>query len=394
VIFALVSHVPTVAFDAKSFRRGKYIPVVQGGISSPQYKGFNSQLGIGIVFKNDDKFVDTYESKIKELRKSFEIQDALPFYSSTYLKQIIGLNKAIPFADQLIQEIQGYIDRIHCTYAVLPPATIPEVQVGGFKCPSVYIPTRKFLDVLGPMFSYLTAYSFIFENRFNDISNLDFHIDAFRSRQTEAWQAVLKNTKPKIFFRGDECNPFISCADIIAFLTDAKLYSQRLKLERDSLYKVWQDYSFKTTSHFLDHTTLGMYTWKADMPIDYRKFLAKPTIFLLIDEIEKAEYGLNDEAIPKEDVGVEIETSLRPKPRKFHEVIKKTDVYYSAVRYAYLKKGCVKIFRRDEDMDMIEDGDILVYVGSSSQKVAAAYSHSFDIEIMSGKDLRKKMKAV
>lgn len=91
--------------------------------------------------------------------------------------------------------------------------------------------------------------------------------------------------------------------------------------------------------------------------IDYRNYLARPTIFLLIDDFEKINYGGEQE--DSEEIGVEIESAADHAPERFHEVIKKSDVYFSAIKYAYSKGGCVKIFRRNEDMNMVSDGDSL-----------------------------------
>lgn len=378
------------AADSKSFRRGKVVDVWKNGKMVQQYEGFRSQLGICVSFKDEKEFVKRYISKIAELCQDFGFEQELPFYSSTHLKQIIGLNKTIPFVDQLISEVEKTIESIHCSFVILPPASIPTVEVGGLQCPTEKIETGTFIETLGPMFSYLTASSFLHQNRNKDARDITIHIDAFRSKQTPAWERVVSDSLPTVYFRGDECNPLISCADLIAFLTDAKLYGRYLKLNPENIKKVWEDYSFDTSVLFLDDKTLGLYCWKTNAMIDYRKYLARPTIFLLIDELEKIDYGTQQE--DEEEIGVEIASTAGRIPERFHQVIKRSEVYYSAIKYAYSKGGSVKIFRRDEDMSMVADGDILVYVGSSSQKVATAYKDAYEVNIMSGRDLRRKMK--
>jgi hypothetical protein len=379
------------AADSKSFRRGKIVDVWKEGKKVRKYEGFRSQLGVCVSFKDDREFTERYLAKVEDLCRSFGIEQDLPFYSSTHLKQIVGLNRAIPFADQLISEVQDMIDGIHCTFVILPPASIPTVQVGGLQCPVEEIETGKFIETLGPMFSYITASNFLHQNRFTDNRDLPIYIDAFRSKQTAAWDKVMSESKPSIFFRGDECNPLISCADMLAFLTDAKLYGRYLKLEPGNLKKVWEDYDFITTSLFLDDKTLGLYSWKTNTMIDFRKYLARPTLFLLIDELEKIDYGLEQEE--NEDIGVELQ-STSSRPQQFHEVIKKSEVYYSAIKYAHSVGGSVKIFKRDEDLNMVSDNDILVYVGSSSQKVALAYKDAYEVDVLSGRDLRRRTKRV
>ena len=74
---------PIAAFDAKQFRRGRVFIILKDGKSAEKYIGFNSQLGVGVIFSNDSKFKDKYVKKSQELKKSFGIDANLPFFSST-----------------------------------------------------------------------------------------------------------------------------------------------------------------------------------------------------------------------------------------------------------------------------------------------------------------------
>lgn len=122
------------SFDAKAFHRGRPIPTpVEGSDSAEKYLGFNSQLGVGAVITDDAGFAMAFAGKSGELRESFGIKEKLPFFSSTQLKQILGLRKAISFADKTITAVQGLIESVHCSYTILPPKTIETIPVGGFK---------------------------------------------------------------------------------------------------------------------------------------------------------------------------------------------------------------------------------------------------------------------
>ena len=78
---------------------------------------------------------------------------------------------------------------------------ISHVDVDRFQSRPTLIPANKFIDNLGPMFSYLTASSYLYKNRNNSsIENtMEFHIDAFRSKNTIAWINLTKKLSPKIF---------------------------------------------------------------------------------------------------------------------------------------------------------------------------------------------------
>ena len=297
------------------------------------------------------------------------------------------MKKAISFADQAITGVQNLIETVHCSYVILSHKKIKEVNVGGFKSSSTSIPTNKFIYNLGPMFSYLTASSYLYKNK--NSSSIEgegeFHIDAFRSKRTFAWTNLIERVSPKIFWRGDECNPFIACADLLAFLTDVKLYARWLKLEPNDIRKAWKEYSFDVTVHFYNEKALPIYSWHDNKNIDITPYVARPTIFLAIDNIENSEYSEDDEG----DDRVR-DDSEKTKPRKFHDVIKQTDVYHSAVRYAFSKRGSLKIFQRHEDMKSIRDGDVFVYVGENSKKTGEAYGHAYDIKLLSGLKLRRE----
>jgi hypothetical protein len=53
-------------------------------------------------------------------------------------------------------------------------------------------------------------------------------VDGFRGKITYAWEDLLSKTSPVVYPHGDECNVFISTADMIASLTDKKLYDNYL----------------------------------------------------------------------------------------------------------------------------------------------------------------------
>ena len=369
-------------FDAKQFHRGGRVADASKGSTSKKYMGFNSQLGIGAVISDGAEFTRAFVEKSAELRNSFNINEDLPFFSSTQLKQILDLNMAIAFADQVITDVQEMIETVHCSYVILPPKRISEVRVGGFKGPATSRPTNKFIDNLGPMFSYLTASSYLHESQNRStVEGIEFHIDAFRSKRTFAWKNLTEKTSPKVFWKGDECNPFIACADLLAFLTDVKLYSKWLKLEPNDIKRAWKEYSFDVTINFYNEKSLAIYSWYDSREIDITPYIARPTVFLAVDNIEDPEYSEDEEGTDESD-----------KARKFHHVIKQSNVYHSAVRYAFEMHGSLKIFQRHEDMKSVRDGDIFVYVGQNSKNVGEAYRHAYDIKLLSGLELRQKIK--
>ena len=87
---------------------------------------------MGVIILDGDEFVKAFVGKVDELRESFKIKENLPFFSSSHLKQILCMKKAISFADQVINHVQNLIEMVHCSYVILPPKKTSHVEVDRF----------------------------------------------------------------------------------------------------------------------------------------------------------------------------------------------------------------------------------------------------------------------
>jgi len=176
------------------------------------------------------------------------------------------------------------------------------------------------------MFSYISAWNFI---RRHIHSDYDLYIDSFRSKFTLAWDELVKYKSPKVFPRGDECNPFISFADIIAFLTDVKLYTStpsHRRLTKENVEYVWKDYNFEVDCHYLDESIYSKFKWYNNELIDIRPYLAHPIVFLLIDQIEQ--FDISPKLSPDQ-------TTLTGDVKRFRDVLQGTEPYFAALKYAH-----------------------------------------------------------
>ncbi|KAF5069852.1 hypothetical protein DSECCO2_228500 [anaerobic digester metagenome] len=387
-----------VAFDAKDFNRSRVEQRVDRSDPSSvekRYRGFFSPLGVGVTFKDADGFQEEFLSTNGVLKKEFEISNELRFLSSNQLKKDLNMSKAIAYSNKLIDAIQDQIESIHVSYVVLPPKDRPEVKVGGSRCPLVNLRTEEFVRSLGPMFSYISAWNYM---RRKDGEEYELMIDGFRSKNTIAWDELSSKCSPTIFSHGDECNPFISISDMIAFLTDTRLYHRKpgpatdpmlyRGLRPDNVHEVWEDCSFKTDCRFLDHKVLTKFTWYDDQLIDTTSFMARPIVFFLVDQLEKipiAEPHVMDGPSPAPSV---------PISKKFSKTVQYQDPFHAALIYAERLGGCVQFYDRFSDSDKVRDGDVLVYMGDNSKKVAQTLADGFDIEMIKAKDLRKKIKSL
>lgn len=376
-----------LAFDSKEFERKRITQEVDPEtheIRVGRVTTFYSPLGVGVKFKNCEAFKKDCVEQTRKLASEFQIQQKRIMFDSQSLKEELSHRKAIPFCDNLIQRLEPYIELVHFSYVIMPPAEVPIIRVGGLKSPVRDIKCAEFLRNLQPMFSHIAAWSYFGVPRTGED---EIHLDLFNSKQTYAWEDLLAKGKPKIYPHGDECNPFIMLADILAYLTDAKLYFGKLKLRPASLETIWEPYKFQTETHFLDATIMSKYKWYSDDPIDTTPYLAHPIVFLLVDELEKLQPNppvVSEEKEPKDLITV-------PEEKRFRKLVRRMEPWYAATAYAYVKGGGAQLFDFHIDRTKIRDGDVMVYIGNKSKEMAESFSHMFDIEILSAKELRKRV---
>lgn len=369
------------AFDSKPFNRSRAAKG-QGAAAAKEYTGHSTQLGTGVVIPDAEAFTDKFVAEFARLKGEFGIDTSLPFMSTNGLLKH-GRRKAIAFADKIVTSVQEMIESVHCCYVILPPKKHETVKVGGADGPAEQIQTRSFIDKLGPMFSYLTAQSYVHTKNVSE--NIDIRIDSFTSKQTRAWD-ILEKLKPKVYWKGDECDASIACADLLAFLTDAKLYSGYLKLKPDNVSKVWKPYTFDVSVGTYGHGNLWSYAWYSNGLINVRPYLARPTVFLSIDNIPDPSPDREDGAVPG---ATEQPAAVRT---PFHHAIKQTDTYNAAIRKAFEVSGSLKIFKLGEDVQYVRDRDVFVYIGDKSKQAGKTLQNSVDITVVSGLELRQSIK--
>jgi len=336
------------AFDAKEYTRSK------GG----ELK-FYTPLGCGINISKVEEFASIYSEKLIELSKNFGIEKCCGAFSPAEYYRKIGPGKTIRMSDELLKSVQDLIEVAYFSYVVLPPRDVPIIEVGGYGSPKKPLGTFDFLRRLSVYFSYITAWNYLGVEGREEESII---IDGFQGKRTPAWDDITSKLSPIIYVHGDECNPFISIADIIAFLTDKKLYDNFFHLEPRYIEEVWKPYSFKTDTHFIDRRILSKIKWYSNEPIDLTSYYARPIIFLKADGFKTEE-------------------------------IKKLDVYPEATLYAKERKGCLQGYDEHIDSPKVKDGDFFVYAGEKSRQIALTLSDMYSIEILSFRELREKNKA-
>jgi len=384
-----------LAFDSKDFLRRRVVQDIDPETKEPflvEETTFYTPLGVGVEFNNTSAFKDVCVKRVKELSQQFQLTQKRIIYDSYSLREELTHYKAIPFCDQLVQKLTRYIELVHFTYVILPPDQFPTVPVGGYRSPVYNIRSPEFLRNLGPMFSYISAWAYLGKRSISG----ELLLDAFNSRQTNAWNELLTKNTPKIFPHGDECNPYIMLSDIFAYLTDAKLYTQKKGLRPESLKEIWKNYGFQVDSHFLDINTQPMYKWNCEDQIDISPYLARPMVFLMVDDIEKLQSDpqkvITETVKTPNKEEIEVTSTIIPEEKRFKDLVKHMEPWYSVTAYAYLKGGAGQLFNYRMDHGKVRDGDILVYIGNQSKSLAESFSHFLDVKVLSAKEVRNFIK--
>lgn len=366
-----------VAFDAKKFQR---IRNVWNADRAKEEKTtvFLSQLGIGVTIPEPEAFAKNYVEASQDLRREFDLDYTTPFFSSTCLKDNLSLFDAANFARQLISRVQDRIESVHCSYIALPDPDTTSIEVGGIRCAKRQMPAIRFIESLGSAFSYLTVLGYIWAHEGTDFGDTEMHVDSFRSRHTRAWTAVKDKAPVKIFYKGDECNPFISCADILAFYVDDTLAAQKLKLFPDDIKRVLDPHGFDTTVQFFDSRSQHHCAWQMDQTINVSSRLARPVVFLSIDRLTAGNHGQEDDAQTGQD------ESAAGKSRKADASVRQTEIYQAALKHAYQKNGCMKLFSAGEDKGIVKSGDVFIHAGPDSERISKTLQDMVSIRAYSG----------
>ena len=336
------------AFDSKDFKRSNKLGQLK----------FFSPLGCGVKISKPEEFQEAYIKNMAELLSEFDISPVCGCLASSEFFPSAGFSKTYKVADNLLKSVQKFIDSIFISYVILPSATIPHVEVGGYRSPKKEIDTFDFLRTLSTYFSYITSWNYL---HIKERKNEQIFIDGFRGKVTNAWSDLLSKTTPIVYPHGDECNVYISTADMIASLTDKKLYDNYLRLMPEDIERVWEEYSFDVEVRFLDQYTVPQIRWISNEPIDVSRFHAKPTIFLDADGYST-------------------------------DQIKKLSVYPDATLLARKLNGCLQGFDKGTDTEKIRDGDYIVYAGKGAEANSMTLKDIYDVKTMPFKELKERIK--
>jgi hypothetical protein len=338
-----------VAFDSGDFTRIKR--------TETSDIVFHSPLGTGISIKKENakNFQKLYHSSLAKHAKSFKVPTHRYVYSHDNLWKEIGHAKATKMCDSVIKDLEDYIELAFVSYVIIPKE-IQEVEVGGYHCPLKKMKPPDFLRHVSPMFSYMTGWAYCSRHLREKDAYL---IDNFSGQMTTAWRDLSAFPDIKIFPGGDECNEFISVADMFAYLTEKKLWDSKMFLKPENVEQVWSSYAFETEVRFIDEMTLSKIRPFSNEQINTTDSLARPMVFINISGI-----GFS---------------RLTADPRA------------SVAAYACSLEGAFESFDKFMDSSKIRDGDVFVYAGEEAKTIAGSFKDMFDIQVFSFREMREKV---
>ena len=202
-----------------------------------------------------------------------------------------------------------------------------------------------------------------------DYEDLEMHVDAFNSKQTLAWDILTERLSMKIFYRGDKCNPFIFCADVLAFLVDDRLTTRGMRLNTPDIKRVLEPYPFDTTVLYLDQKNLSFYVWREDKVINVTNYLKRPVVLLSMDRLKADDSGPENAGQDGQAEGKHVKPDVG---------MRQTEAYQAALKHAYRQNGCMKPLSPTEDMGLVKSGDMFIHVGPNSERMGRQLQDTAD----------------
>ncbi len=303
---------------------------------------FKACIGVAISFENPSKFKSAYTQFFEELKKHYSVDSPRYAFKSYDLKMFFPFEKYPSIVENFIECVLDAQTHVNFVFSSFNTQKMPKVQyyVGYKKKQVKEKKTIDFLDSLGAYYSYIAAWKVVREA---DLKLVDVHIDHFEGERTLAWDELNKHNKVVVFPKGDQCNPFISAADIILDYINYRMRTEDIRLDRakiaDLLHKMGIERSsaFHSGGQDIKHLVP-----KTDEKIPRDSNCVCPLV-----------YVINEGLITKETRWIE--------NSPMHQIL---------LRFASDIGSGLKYINFDKDYKNVRDGDYLIYLGEEGKRKA------------------------
>jgi hypothetical protein len=277
----------------------------------------------------------------------------------------LGRRQGADFLEDFLSELKQHIAELNIYYTTIPSTKIPSVRVYGNDRTGVQeMKPMAFLDKLIPSYAHCCAWKYA-EDHVHDTTPLVS--DYFEGEETDAWRILRGLPSFTVYFGGDNCNCYVSVADIIARITDERIYRNRAKLFKGDIESLLSD--LPVQSVFIDQ--LGMIAPVTKNRMDVAKKLAHPVIFIVKEGIESQMLGASANE---------------------RDLIEESPLMTKVFNLAYELDGCYKFFDSRLDQSIIREEDYLLCLGANGLGLATYMRNlGYKFNVL---DSRKLMKGV
>jgi hypothetical protein len=338
---------------------------------------FQGLIGVSVQINDPPSFKKKYESIVAKFFKKCKLKQEKKVYCSSDLlgkffdELNLGHQEFKDALEGLVTDLceESNVTVLHatCNTKKYPDITVfrEDASMGKMQ----QIPTMEFLrDWLSQYYVYISAWKLTKCLQSND---KHFILDGFRGPTTDAWNELSRNNKVEIVNLGDECNAFVSTADLVARYIDEALGPFKITQENIENIKLKTEeyhvhYCFHNDIASLVPLHEGLHS-KTGRQIDYTKYWKKPTIYILKEGTD----------VIKEDT----------------EWLKTTPFFKTTCDIAFDIDASIKFYNKDEDK-ILSPKDKFIYYGPKGKEKAEEIKQiskglGIDIETIYSEDLVK-----
>lgn len=340
-------------------------------------KRFHGLIGASVETNDPCGFKQKYEKVMTKFFKKNRLKQMKKVYCSSDLYgkffDELGLGH-VEFKDALEDLVTELCEEAYVTvlYATCNTMRYPDVTV--FRGDATMgktrqVPTMEFMrDWLSQYYVYISAWKL---TKCRDTVDNNFILDGFRGPITDSWNELLKKNRVEIVNLGDECNAFVSIADLVARYVNEALGPSKINQENIENIKLKSKefhvhYCFHNDMSDLVPLFEGGHS-KIGRQINFEKYLKKPTVYILKEGSD----------VIKEDT----------------EWLKTTPFFNATCDMAFDMDGSIKFYSKDEDK-AFSSGDKFIFYGPKGKGKAEevkeiAKGLGIDIETVYSKGLIK-----
>jgi len=197
---------------------------IRGGAA----RTFKACIGVAISFENPDEFKSKYIEFFEAIKEEYAISDPRYIFKSYDLKKIFGKEYVkIEERFKALFDEQTHINFVFSSFNIqkMPKVKYYQSDIKATESKS----TMDFLNKLQSYYSYISAWKVVKEA---NLKGLEIYVDHFGDQEiTKAWIDLNKANKVIVYPKGDQCNVFISSADLMLDLINFKMREHRTKLD-------------------------------------------------------------------------------------------------------------------------------------------------------------------